>query len=66
LGALDDVDGAALQDYQPYHAARADLLARAGCRAEAVVAYDQALALTTNPTERQFLEERRAATDGDA
>ena len=30
LAALDALDAAALEDYQPYHAARADLLARAG------------------------------------
>jgi RNA polymerase sigma-70 factor (ECF subfamily) len=62
LLALDDVDAALLEDYQPFHAARADLLARAGRRTEAVAAYDRALELTTNPTERQFLQARRAAT----
>jgi RNA polymerase sigma-70 factor, ECF subfamily len=60
LAALDHVDASALQDYQPYHAARADLLARAGRGPDAVAAYDRAIELTTNPTERRFLDERRA------
>jgi RNA polymerase sigma-70 factor (ECF subfamily) len=59
LGALDAVDAAALDEYQPFHATRADLLARAGHRTDAVAAYDRALELTTNPTERRFLEDRR-------
>jgi RNA polymerase sigma-70 factor (ECF subfamily) len=63
LEALADVDAAAVADYQPYHAARADLLARAGRHDHALVAYDRAIELTTNPTERQFLERRRHAID---
>jgi RNA polymerase sigma-70 factor (ECF subfamily) len=59
LAALDELDGVALDAYQPFHAARADLLARAGRDADAVVAYDRALALTTNPAERRFLRARR-------
>jgi RNA polymerase sigma-70 factor (ECF subfamily) len=61
LAALDDVDAAPLVDYQPFHAARADLLARAGRDAEAVMAYDRAIELTANPTERRFLAARRAS-----
>ena len=60
LAALDALDADALDDYQPYHAARADLLARAGRPAEAVAAYDRAIELTANPTERRFLEEQRS------
>jgi RNA polymerase sigma-70 factor (ECF subfamily) len=59
LAALDDLDAARLAEYQPYHAARADLLARAGRVDEAVGAYDRAIALTTNPAERDFLTRRR-------
>jgi len=62
LAALDAVDAAALDDYQPYHAALADLLVRAGRTAEAVAAYDRAIELTTNPAERRFLAEQRAAS----
>ena len=48
----------ALERYQPYHAARADLLRRAGRFREAVAAYSDAIVLTGNLTERRFLEER--------
>jgi RNA polymerase sigma-70 factor (ECF subfamily) len=50
----------ALADYQSFHAVRADLLAQLGSRREAIAAYDEALARTRNPTERQFLQERRS------
>jgi RNA polymerase sigma-70 factor (ECF subfamily) len=63
LDALDSLDVTLLEDYQPYHAARADLLARAGMR-DANAAYDRAIELTTNPSERRFLErQRNAAAD---
>jgi RNA polymerase sigma-70 factor (ECF subfamily) len=52
LAALD------LDQYQPYHATRADLLRRAGRPTEARAAYVAALAITTNEVERQFLERR--------
>ncbi|HEX9038285.1 MAG TPA: sigma-70 family RNA polymerase sigma factor [Ktedonobacterales bacterium] len=48
----------ALRDYLHYHAARADLLRRAGRRAEAASAYKQALALCHNQVERRYLERR--------
>ena len=63
LAALDALDGERLAEYQPYHAARADLLARAGRGAEAVEAYDRAIALTTNPTERAFLTRQLHTVD---
>ncbi len=47
-----------LERYQPYHAARADLLRRSGDRAAAAVAYESALALTENDAERAFLTRR--------
>ena len=53
---------ALLEDYQPHHAARADLLARAGRREEAVAAHDRAIELTANPTERRFLERQRRSS----
>jgi RNA polymerase sigma-70 factor (ECF subfamily) len=61
LDGLDSLDVTLLEDYQPYHAARADLLARAGRHDEAVAAYERAAALTTNPTEQRFLEQQRRA-----
>ena len=61
LDALAQIDPAPLENYQPYHAVRADLLARAGRRPEAVAAYDRAIELATNPIERDFLVRQRAA-----
>ncbi len=60
LAALDLIEAGAVAAYQPYHAARADLLARAGRRDESLAAYDRAIALTTNPAEHEFLTGRRA------
>jgi RNA polymerase sigma-70 factor (ECF subfamily) len=65
VAELEAIDAEPLVDYQPYHAARADLLARAGRPADAVAAYDRALELTTNPAERRFLAGRRAAVAGE-
>jgi RNA polymerase sigma-70 factor, ECF subfamily len=47
-----------LERYQPFHAARADLLRRSGDRAGAALAYESALALTENDAERAFLARR--------
>ncbi len=60
LAALAAVDAEVLGGYQPFHAVRADLLARAGRQVEAAAAYDRAIELTANPAERSFLERRRA------
>jgi RNA polymerase sigma-70 factor (ECF subfamily) len=62
LAALAELDAAPLDAYQPYHAARADLLARAGHTAAAVAAYDRAIELSANPAERAFLDRQRAST----
>ncbi len=58
LAALDDID-LDLDGYHLFHATRADLLRRLGRDGEAADAYGAAIALTTNATERRFLEERR-------
>lgn len=47
-----------LDNYHLLHAARADLLRRAGSRDEAATSYERALALVTNHSERRFLERR--------
>jgi RNA polymerase sigma-70 factor (ECF subfamily) len=47
-----------LTQFHLYHAARADLLRRAGWLAEAKVAYEQALALCQNGAEQRFLRRR--------
>ncbi|MFL5862248.1 MAG: RNA polymerase sigma factor [Solirubrobacteraceae bacterium] len=50
-----------LARYHVYHAVRGDLLARAGERAAALAAYDTAIALARNETERAALHRRRVA-----
>ncbi|GAA2348511.1 RNA polymerase sigma factor [Dactylosporangium salmoneum] len=57
LAALEGVD---LPGYHRLPATRAELLARLGRDAEAGAAYDEAMALATNETERAFLQTRRA------
>jgi RNA polymerase sigma-70 factor, ECF subfamily len=47
-----------LAEYQHFHAARADLLRRAGRHEEAVAAYARALELCLNMAERRFLQRR--------
>ncbi|UXY50469.1 MULTISPECIES: RNA polymerase sigma factor [Pseudomonas] len=49
-----------LRDYQLAHSARADLYRRLGRRAEARAAYQVALGLTRQDTERRFIERRLA------
>ena len=46
------------EEYPLLHAARADLLRRDGRAAEAALAYGAAIELTTNRTERAYLERR--------
>ena len=49
-----------LQAYQPFHAAKADMLRRIGQGQEAIAAYHRALDLTQSQSERAFLENRLA------
>jgi RNA polymerase sigma-70 factor (ECF subfamily) len=58
--ALRAIEGLDLTGYQPFWVTRADLLVRAGRPAEAVAAYDRALALTDNAVEHAHLTSRRA------
>jgi RNA polymerase sigma-70 factor (ECF subfamily) len=61
LAALDTLSGdVRLADYQPYWAARAGLLARAGAVADAAHAYNRAIGLEADPAVRRFLQRRRA------
>ena len=55
LELLDDLD---LDHYQRYHAIRADLLRRLNRTGEAKDAYQTAITLTDNPSERRFLQRR--------
>ncbi len=59
--ALTLVDSLDLDSYHLFHAIRADLLRRLGRNAEAVQAYDAAIARTANATERDFLQRSRQA-----
>ncbi|TAM05309.1 MAG: RNA polymerase subunit sigma-70 [Paraburkholderia sp.] len=54
-------DDPRLAGYQPYWAARADLLARAGATVEALHAYDLAIGLERDPAVRRFLQRKRSA-----
>lgn len=60
--ALAVVDHLDLGRYYLFHATRADLLQRMGRSADAAESYGAALAITTNPAERAFLERRLRAT----
>ena len=60
LGAERALDG-----YQLFHAARADLLRRFGLRDEAARAHGRALDLASNQTERAFLARRLAEVRAD-
>ncbi|WP_246080191.1 RNA polymerase sigma factor [Nonomuraea mesophila] len=62
LAAVDELD---LPGYHLLPATRADLLTRLGRTAEAVAAYDEAIALATNDTERTFLQARRTRLTAD-
>jgi RNA polymerase sigma-70 factor, ECF subfamily len=59
LAMLDRLGGATgIDGYHAYHAARADLLRRAGRHAESARHYTRAIELCTNASERRYLERR--------
>lgn len=63
--ALDEIEELSkderLAEYQPYWAARAELLAKTGSYDEARRAYELAIGLEHDPATRRFLEQRRSA-----
>ncbi|HEY6369140.1 MAG TPA: DUF6596 domain-containing protein, partial [Candidatus Sulfotelmatobacter sp.] len=60
LDAMQQVaSDARLAEYQPYWAARAELLAKAGASGEALRAYDVAIGLERDPAVRRFLQRRK-------
>ncbi|MGC1266622.1 MAG: DUF6596 domain-containing protein [Candidatus Acidiferrum sp.] len=64
LDAMPDAaSDARLADYQPYWAARAELLFRTGAHSEARQAYEIAIGLERDPAVRRFLQERQSALD---
>lgn len=60
LAALAELSEA-LDDYQPFHAANADLLARAGRRAESLSAFIRAIGLAASSADAAFLIRQRNA-----
>jgi len=61
LDALQEVAAdARLMEYQPYWAARAELLARTGAHDEARRAYEIAIGLERDPAVRRFLQRRQS------
>jgi RNA polymerase sigma-70 factor (ECF subfamily) len=65
LSLLDAIsDDARLAGYQPYWAARAELLARAGLLPAATEAFGKAIALESDLAVRRFLEARQAQLAG--
>ena len=65
LDEADRLDAKGLAAFRPFHAVRADLLARLSRPAEARAAYDRALALDPAPAERLWLTRRRTALGED-
>jgi RNA polymerase sigma-70 factor, ECF subfamily len=61
LALLDELP---LENYRYLHSARGEMLRRLGRLEEARSAYAQAIALTTDPTERQLLQRRTQALNG--
>jgi RNA polymerase sigma-70 factor (ECF subfamily) len=65
LAAMDDVaSDARVAEYQPYWAARAALLAKAGAHSEARRAYELAIGLERDPAVRRFLMRQQAGLSG--
>jgi predicted RNA polymerase sigma factor len=61
LAAMPDVAAdARLAEYQPYWAARAELLAKSGLTCESRRAYEIAIGLERDPAVRRFLQQRQA------
>lgn len=59
LAAIEQIDReASLTRYQPYYAAKADMLRRAGRINEALQNYRQAIELSGNSSEKQYLRQR--------
>jgi len=62
LDAIQEVAAdARLAEYQPYWAARAELLAKTGAHGEARHAYEIAIGLERDASVRRFLQQRQAA-----
>lgn len=61
LRILQELSGdARLTEYQPYWAARAELLAKTGAHQDARQAYEMAIGLERDPAVRRFLQQRQS------
>jgi predicted RNA polymerase sigma factor len=60
LAAMPDSADARLTSYQPYWAARAELLAKTGAHKDAWDAYEIAIGLERDPAVRSFLQKRQS------
>lgn len=65
LQELERLDREKLEDFAPYHAVRADLLARAGRSQDARQAYEAVLSLAPPPAEARWIRRRLAALEND-
>ena len=64
LAALQEIaSDERLADYQPYWAARAELLAKTGAHPEARAAYAIAIGLERDPAVRRFLQRRQSSAE---
>jgi RNA polymerase sigma-70 factor (ECF subfamily) len=61
LQLLDEIDERAVERWHLYWSTRGELLHRAGRSAEAIAAFDQALACSPNDSDQRFLLRRRRA-----
>jgi RNA polymerase sigma-70 factor (ECF subfamily) len=60
LDSMQEIADARLAEYQPYWAARAELLAKTGANSEARRAYEIAIGLERDPAVRRFLQRRQS------
>jgi RNA polymerase sigma-70 factor (ECF subfamily) len=61
LASIQELAGdARLSEYQPYWAARAELLAKTGAHRESHQAYEMAIGLERDPGVRRFLQQRQS------
>lgn len=60
LKLLDSIDHLHRDTYQPWHATRAHLLARAGETERAIGAFEKAIGLSDDPSERAYLVAQKA------
>jgi RNA polymerase sigma-70 factor (ECF subfamily) len=56
LELLEAIERSAMEEYVPYHLARADMLRRLGRQSEARASYERALPFVQNEQVRRFIE----------